>query len=467
MIHLPFMENPAAVTFIASGRIVISRACRHACAYCGFRSVEDVELLHLDKVKKALDTLQNAGAVEVVFSSGESCYEFPDVQIGLAKTGCNGFIEYIEKACTLALAHNLLPVLDIGRLSAIELRQFSGLISATVIETACLPFQGKGEPHEKARGRDPHAARQAIEEAHQAEVPYHLRLLCGIGETAEKRGSFINELARFCAVDPFLQDVHLQVFQPSPGTPMRSRPPLPFEEVGKTMLALREAFPVHFCSVSPHLFYRFPELVAYGLNDLGSLPFAGGDPVFPSFPIPGIEEIKGRLLKENHFLGERLPLTTPAALRKTHLVTSLAAARVRLTERAASSITLIDDRHCFVCGMRNPGGLGLKFQFSEGPTCTTTWISSAKYQGYAGIVHGGILSTILDEVMAQALISSGNRVVTAEMKVFFRHPAPVGIPLVITGKRTGGRRRLHLTSGEIRSHDGTLLAEAEGRYSAC
>ncbi|MBF0500399.1 MAG: radical SAM protein [Candidatus Riflebacteria bacterium] len=461
------MGTPAAVTFISSGRIALSRACRHACAYCGFRTADEAYLLPPDEIELMLDRLQTAGAIEVIFTAGEACYEFPGVQISLAKNGFTGFTDYIEKICGLANARNLLPVLDIGRLSPIEIRQLSGHVSSIFIDTACLPFQGKGEPHENSRGRDPHSARQAIEEAHQAEIPYHLRILIGIGETADIRGTFISDLARYCAVDPLLQDIRLQVFQPATGTRMQARPPLSFEDVGKTLLALRDAFPVHHISVSPHLFYRFSELVTYGLNDLGSLPVAGGDPVFPTFPVPGIENIKNRLLKENHFLGERLPLTTPIAMRKAHIASALTASRAKLMERTASSLTLIDDKHCFVCGNLNPEGLGIKFAYGEGPSCNTTWVASPKYQGYAGIVHGGIISMLLDEVMAQALIFGGHRIVTIDMKISFRNPAPVGVPLTITGRRTGGKRRLHLTSGEIRSHDGKLFAEAEGRYSAC
>ena len=83
------------------------------------------------------------------------------------------------------------------------------------------------------------------------------------------------------------------------------------------------------------------------------------------------------------------------------------------------------------------------------------------------MVHGGILSTLLDELMAQCLIKSGIKVVTADMKVRFLKPAPLGIPLIITGTRVGGRNHFHFTKGTVRLSDGVVLAEAEGRYAEC
>ena len=246
---------------------------------------------------------------------------------------------------------------------------------------------------------------------------------------------------------------------------MSARPPIGFDEVAQTVVALREVFPVHPISIPPHLFARFAELAHYGLNDLGPIPLTGGDPVMPNFPVPSLDTVKQRLLAENHFAGERLPLSTPIALNRPHIAEALEAVKSRMTRRASSALALIDDRHCFVCGRNNPAGLHLSFTFGDGPTCTTTWVASQIYQGYAGIVHGGMIATILDEVMAQALIHTGHRVVTVDMRVTYKKPGPMGIPLTFIGRRTGGKGRLHLADAVVRAPDGTLLAEAEGRYS--
>jgi acyl-coenzyme A thioesterase PaaI-like protein len=69
--------------------------------------------------------------------------------------------------------------------------------------------------------------------------------------------------------------------------------------------------------------------------------------------------------------------------------------------------------------------------------------------------------------MAQCLIRSGVRVVTADMTVRFFKPAPLEQPLTIRGFRVGGRKNLHFTQGTVSLPDGTVVASAEGRYAEC
>ena len=64
---------------------------------------------------------------------------------------------------------------------------------------------------------------------------------------------------------------------------------------------------------------------------------------------------------------------------------------------------LEDDKHCFVCGEKNPNGLNLTFSFREGKV-VTEFILHKTYQGYKDIVHGGIISTLLDESMVKAAL---------------------------------------------------------------
>ena len=74
---------------------------------------------------------------------------------------------------------------------------------------------------------------------------------------------------------------------------------------------------------------------------------------------------------------------------------------------------LIDDNYCFVCGKKNPIGLKLDFSF-DGKTIKTDFIPQKEHQGYFNIVHGGIISTLLDEVMVKLAIEMGMPSVTAQ-----------------------------------------------------
>lgn len=121
------------------------------------------------------------------------------------------------------------------------------------------------------------------------------------------------------------------------------------------------------------------------------------------------------------------------------------------------------DHNCFACGDANPIGMHLHIELGEG-TATTTWAPGPDFVGWEDKVHGGLLATLLDEVMAWAPSSYDSWAVTAEMNIRYRSPANPGEALVATGRVTERRRRIYHVRGEIRGADGRLIAEAEGRF---
>jgi len=123
----------------------------------------------------------------------------------------------------------------------------------------------------------------------------------------------------------------------------------------------------------------------------------------------------------------------------------------------------VADRMCFACGPENPIGLKLEFH-REGDVYVTTFIAGQAFQGYQDIVHGGILATLLDEVMARFVWEKYGPSATAKLAVRFRRPAPCGTPITARGWITGERRegKAIETAADVRLEDGTILAEATG-----
>lgn len=115
---------------------------------------------------------------------------------------------------------------------------------------------------------------------------------------------------------------------------------------------------------------------------------------------------------------------------------------------------------CFACGPHNPIGLKLTF-FEEDNTYITTFIPGPEHQGYDGIMHGGLISTLLDEVMARYLYAKGLSAVTAKLEVRFRHPTPIGQELTVSGWITGQRGKMYELAGKITLPDGTVTAEGK------
>jgi len=113
---------------------------------------------------------------------------------------------------------------------------------------------------------------------------------------------------------------------------------------------------------------------------------------------------------------------------------------------------------CFGCGKKNPIGLKLDFKW-DGKIARTRFTPTEFYQGWAGMVHGGILNSILDEAMAYAAIFEGASCITARMETRIRRPARVGEELLVTSSVTRKSRKLINTKANITLENGTLVAE--------
>jgi len=134
-------------------------------------------------------------------------------------------------------------------------------------------------------------------------------------------------------------------------------------------------------------------------------------------------------------------------------------------------------RFCFVCGVENTCGLHLHF-FNDGHhRCLTRVTLQDCYQGYPGIAHGGILSTILDETMGRAILAEGEEgqyreiteerfMFTAQLEVRFRKPVPLGQEFTVRGWVEEDRGRVAQVRGEVELADGTVAVEAKATLVA-
>lgn len=122
-------------------------------------------------------------------------------------------------------------------------------------------------------------------------------------------------------------------------------------------------------------------------------------------------------------------------------------------------------RMCFVCGRQNPIGLKLTFREDQQANQVQAEITVPdEYQGYPGVVHGGIVSAILDEVSGRAVMIEGGDerlLATLRLTVHFRRPTPTEAPLTAVGwvEQMGGVGAR--VAGEIRLPDGTVTADCE------
>ncbi len=118
--------------------------------------------------------------------------------------------------------------------------------------------------------------------------------------------------------------------------------------------------------------------------------------------------------------------------------------------------------NCFACGKNNRHGMHLDIRETpEG--VELDFVAGNRYEGWQDIIHGGIVATILDELMAWACTARGHSAVTGDLKIRFRQPLKVGQTVHGTGRVVKEHGRLLLAESMLLDESGSLVAEASGK----
>ncbi|MFP4054653.1 MAG: PaaI family thioesterase [Phycisphaerae bacterium] len=118
---------------------------------------------------------------------------------------------------------------------------------------------------------------------------------------------------------------------------------------------------------------------------------------------------------------------------------------------------------CVVCGRSSDCGLGLRFRVLGDGSVSADFRCNCDHQGYEGVLHGGVISSLLDGAMTNCLFASGVTAVTAELKVRFRHPVDLDEPMSVRAWQTRSQSPLHVLSAEI-VQAGQVRATAAGKF---
>jgi uncharacterized protein (TIGR00369 family) len=118
---------------------------------------------------------------------------------------------------------------------------------------------------------------------------------------------------------------------------------------------------------------------------------------------------------------------------------------------------------CFACGVENQIGLKLKFTYNN-EIAESNFILSPDYCGYPNIIHGGIVATILDEVMAKVIINTGIEAVTHDMNVVYKKSLHPNKNYKAVAEILEVKRRIIKSKSAILDVDGNIIASAEARY---
>lgn len=160
-------------------------------------------------------------------------------------------------------------------------------------------------------------------------------------------------------------------------------------------------------------------------------------------------------------------MTSEVTARRADTTDTVASATRDGTRGASGELLIeVEPHNCFACGSLNEGGIHLDLHV-DGDRCWTELTLADRFQGWDGIAHGGIVCTILDEVMAWSLAATDNWGLTARMSVDFKKPVRLGSRIRAEGWVAANRRRIiHTGSRIVDLSTGELLATGEGTYVA-
>ncbi|MCU0960110.1 MAG: PaaI family thioesterase [Pirellulaceae bacterium] len=135
------------------------------------------------------------------------------------------------------------------------------------------------------------------------------------------------------------------------------------------------------------------------------------------------------------------------------------------SDRDSLLFTLREQSHpgCFVCGSANTDGLGLAFHVVHDGAVEATFLCAPIFAGYPGMLHGGVISTLLDGAMTNCLFAHGIEAVTVDMHVRFRHPVVVSRAARVRAWKQSDGSPVYRLNAEL-SQGEQVVAVANARF---
>jgi uncharacterized protein (TIGR00369 family) len=134
------------------------------------------------------------------------------------------------------------------------------------------------------------------------------------------------------------------------------------------------------------------------------------------------------------------------------------------TESLHYSILRDSHTHCLLCGAQNPIGLRLDFSVQDESTVSASFTGQWLLQGYAGVLHGGVISSLLDAAMTHCLFYRGIEAVTAELLVRYVRPVPVDAPMELRARIVSEIPPLYRLRAELRQAH-RIMAYARAKFT--
>ena len=304
------------VTYSRKVFLPVTNLCRDRCTYCTFRkdpgepgawTMAPAEIAQWSRRGRTL------GCREALMCLGDKPeLAFKEYRETLERLGARSTIEYVARACEVALGEGLLPHTNAGIMSRDEMVMLRPLnvSMGLMLESISPRLRARGGVHQWAPDKDPAVRMRMIAEAGEARVPFTSGILLGIGETPTERAQSLVALRDLNERHGHIQEVIIQNFRAKPEIAMAEAPEPGAMEMARAIATARMVLgPKMNVQAPPNLSPNEIELfLAAGINDWGGISPLSKDYVNPEAPWPHIELLAERCARAGFDLRERLAI---------------------------------------------------------------------------------------------------------------------------------------------------------------
>ncbi len=303
-----------AITYSRKVFLPITNLCRDRCTYCTFRkdpgdpgawTMMPAEIAEWSRRGHEL------GCKEALMCLGDKPeVAFKEYRATLDTLGVRSTIEYVGRACAIAIGEGLLPHTNAGLMSRDEMAMLRPLnvSMGLMLESISPRLRARGGAHQAAPDKDPALRMKMIDEAGALRIPFTSGILLGIGETVAERAQSLIALRDSHERHGHIQEVIIQNFRAKPEIAMASAPEPEAYAMARAIATARLVLgPAMNVQAPPNLSPGEIELfIRAGINDFGGISPLSKDYVNPEAPWPHLERLGERCARAGFTLGERL-----------------------------------------------------------------------------------------------------------------------------------------------------------------
>jgi 7,8-didemethyl-8-hydroxy-5-deazariboflavin synthase CofG subunit len=304
------------VTYSRKVFLPVTNLCRDRCTYCTFRkdpSDPGAWTMRPEEIAAWSRRGHELGCKEALMCLGDKPeVAFREYRATLDELGVRSTIEYVARACEIALQQGLLPHTNAGLMTREEMAMLRPLNASMglMLENISPRLRGRGGVHQAAPDKDPALRMKMIDEAGELKIPFTSGILLGIGETTAERAQSLLALRGSHQRHGHVQEVIVQNFRAKPEIAMADAPePDAFDMVRAIATARLVLGSKANVQAPPNLSPNQIELfLRAGINDWGGISPLSKDYVNPEAPWPHIERLGERCARAGFTLGERLAI---------------------------------------------------------------------------------------------------------------------------------------------------------------